>query len=123
MDFLKVTSSPHMRHEDTTRLIMLDVIIALCPALVWAVYLFGARALTLTAVSVGSAVLFAASLQLAAALPGLQPMESEENPNPLKSALTKMPFAADEKMAWFVPQGDGLGIELDWDAVEKLTVK
>lgn len=58
MDFLKVTSSPHMRHEDTTRLIMLDVIIALCPALVWAVYLFGARALTLTAVSVGSAVLF-----------------------------------------------------------------
>ncbi len=47
-----------MRHEDTTRLIMLDVIIALCPALVWAVYLFGARALTLTAVSVGSAVLF-----------------------------------------------------------------
>ena len=37
---------------------MLDVIIALCPALVWAVYLFGARALTLTAVSVGSAVLF-----------------------------------------------------------------
>ncbi len=58
MDFLKVTSSPHMRHEDTTRLIMLDVIIALCPALVWAVYLFGARALTLTAVSAGSAVLF-----------------------------------------------------------------
>lgn len=58
MDFLKVTSSPHMRHEDTTRLIMLDVIIALCPALVWAVYLFGARALTLTAASVGSAVLF-----------------------------------------------------------------
>lgn len=58
MDFLKVTSSPHMRHEDTTRLIMLDVIIALCPALVWAVYLFGARALTVTAVSVGSAVLF-----------------------------------------------------------------
>lgn len=58
MDFLKVTSSPHMRHEDTTRLIMLDVVIALCPALVWAVYLFGARALTITAVSVISAVLF-----------------------------------------------------------------
>lgn len=58
MDFLKVTSSPHMRHEDTTRLIMLDVIIALCPALIWAVYLFGARALVLTLVSVVSSVLF-----------------------------------------------------------------
>ena len=68
----------------------------------------------------GSAVLFAASLQVAAALPGLLPMESEENPNPLKSALTKAPFTADEKMAWYVPQGDGLGIDLDWDAVEKM---
>ena len=71
----------------------------------------------------GSAVLFAASLQLAAALPGLQPLESEENPNPLKSELSKTPFAADAKMAWFVPQGEGLGVELDWDAVEKFLVK
>ena len=54
---------------------------------------------------------------------GLLPMESEENPNPLKSALTKAPFTADEKMAWYVPQGDGLGIDLDWDAVEKFVVK
>ena len=71
----------------------------------------------------GSAVLFAASLQVSAALPGLLPMESEENPNPLKSALTKAPFTADEKMAWYVPQGDGLGIDLDWDAVGKFVVK
>lgn len=58
MDFLKVTSSPHMRHEDTTRSIMLDVLIALCPALIWATYIFGARALVMTAVSVISAVVF-----------------------------------------------------------------
>lgn len=58
MGFLKVTSSPHMRHEDTTRIIMLDVIIALVPALIWAVYVFGARALLLTLVSVVSAVVF-----------------------------------------------------------------
>ncbi|MBE6570922.1 MAG: RnfABCDGE type electron transport complex subunit D [Ruminococcaceae bacterium] len=58
MDFLKVTSSPHMRHEDSTRIIMLDVLIALCPALIWAVIVFGARALILTLVSVASCVLF-----------------------------------------------------------------
>ncbi len=58
MDFLKVTSSPHMRHEDTTRIIMLDVILALCPALIWAVYAFGIRSLVLTAVSVASCVIF-----------------------------------------------------------------
>ncbi len=58
MDFLKVTSSPHMRHEDSTRIIMLDVIIALCPALIWATYIFGARALVLTLVSIASSVLF-----------------------------------------------------------------
>ena len=58
MDFLKVTSSPHMRHEDSTRIIMIDVIIALCPALIWAIYIFGVRALTITLVSVLSAVLF-----------------------------------------------------------------
>lgn len=58
MGFLKVTSSPHMRHEDTTRIIMIDVLISLCPALIWAVYIFGARALVLTLVSIASAVLF-----------------------------------------------------------------
>ena len=58
MDFLKVTSSPHMRHEDTTRVIMLDVILALVPALIWAVYIFGTRALVLTIVSAASAVIF-----------------------------------------------------------------
>ena len=37
---LKVTSSPHIRHEDSTRGIMLDVIIALLPAAIYGCILF-----------------------------------------------------------------------------------
>ena len=48
---LTVSSSPHIRHEDNTQQIMVDVIIALMPALAIAIYVFGPRALTLTAVS------------------------------------------------------------------------
>ena len=47
-----VSSSPHIKSGNSTRMLMLDVIIALMPALVVAVVTFGARALTLTAVSV-----------------------------------------------------------------------
>ena len=49
---LIATSNPHIRSNETTRSIMLDVIIAMLPALVWAVITFGLKALTLTAVSV-----------------------------------------------------------------------
>lgn len=31
MNKLKISSSPHIRHKDTTRRIMLDVILALVP--------------------------------------------------------------------------------------------
>ena len=34
---LIATSSPHIRGSETTRSIMLDVIIAMLPALIWAV--------------------------------------------------------------------------------------
>ena len=46
------TSNPHIRSNETTRSIMLDVIIAMLPALAFAIFNFGLRALTLTAVSV-----------------------------------------------------------------------
>ena len=49
---LVVTSSPHTKHKSTTQKIMLDVIIALLPALGWAVYQFGIRSLILTLVTV-----------------------------------------------------------------------
>ena len=49
---LIATSNPHIRSNETTRSIMLDVIIAILPALAFAIFNFGLRALTLTAVSV-----------------------------------------------------------------------
>ena len=55
---LIATSSPHIRGSETTRSIMLDVIIAMIPALVFAVFNFGLRALTLTVVSVVGCVFF-----------------------------------------------------------------
>ena len=55
---LIATSNPHIRTSETTRSIMLDVIIAMIPALIWAVISFGLKALTLTAVSVIGCMFF-----------------------------------------------------------------
>ncbi len=54
---LVVSASPHLRTKDTTQRIMLDVIIALMPALIAAIALFGPRVLAVTATTVISAVL------------------------------------------------------------------
>ena len=53
-----VSPSPHIRSERTTRSIMLDVIIALCPAWLASVIIFGWRALLVSAVCILSCVLF-----------------------------------------------------------------
>ncbi len=53
---LSVASSPHLGTADSTPGIMLDVIIALIPALVSAVWFFGPRALVLTLVTVCATV-------------------------------------------------------------------
>ena len=55
-ELLKVTSSPHIRHNDTTRDIMLDVVIALMPAAVFGCLLFGFRAALVLIVSIAAAV-------------------------------------------------------------------
>ncbi len=55
---LIATSSPHVRGNETTRSLMLDVIIALIPALAIGVYFSGPRALALTIVSVLGCVFF-----------------------------------------------------------------
>ncbi|MEG1887110.1 MAG: RnfABCDGE type electron transport complex subunit D, partial [Oscillospiraceae bacterium] len=52
-----VSTSPHIRHRDTTSGIMLDVIIALMPALIAGVAFFGTRALINLTVCVVTAVL------------------------------------------------------------------
>jgi len=58
-----VSSSPHIRSGETTQKIMLDVIIALMPALLAGVFYFGLNALTLTAVAVAFAVATEAVMQ------------------------------------------------------------
>ena len=55
---LTISSSPHVHSPVTTRTIMRDVLIALAPALVGAVYYFGLRALLVTLISVTACVLF-----------------------------------------------------------------
>ena len=55
---LTVSASPHKRTADTTRGIMLDVIIAMVPALIVSVILFGPRTLLVTFISVLFCVLF-----------------------------------------------------------------
>ena len=53
---LRTTSSPHIRVAEDTRSIMLDVIIALVPALAFACWNFGFRALVVTGVSAAGCV-------------------------------------------------------------------
>ncbi|MBQ6360792.1 MAG: RnfABCDGE type electron transport complex subunit D [Lachnospiraceae bacterium] len=48
--------SPHIRSENSTQRIMLDVILALCPAMIASVILFGPRTILLTLVSAGVCV-------------------------------------------------------------------
>ena len=55
---LIVSPSPHIRSEMTTAKIMGHVLIALCPALIASVIIFGIRALILTLVCVATAVIW-----------------------------------------------------------------
>ena len=55
-DKLIVSSSPHIKSGVTTRKIMLDVIIALIPAAIASVIIFGPKALLIIAVSIASCV-------------------------------------------------------------------
>lgn len=64
MKLLRVSASPHLHGEESTRTLMLDVLIALLPSLIWGIYLFGWRALSLTLLSVLSCVAFEALYNL-----------------------------------------------------------
>ncbi len=59
-----ISPAPHIRTPNTTRSVMLDVLIALCPAFIWGVIHFGLRALMIGIISVASCVLFEALSQL-----------------------------------------------------------
>lgn len=58
-----LSSSPHVRTKNTTSVIMRDVLIALAPAFVWSVIVFGYKAFVLTALSVALCVFFEAGYQ------------------------------------------------------------
>ncbi|MBQ8267197.1 MAG: RnfABCDGE type electron transport complex subunit D [Clostridia bacterium] len=53
---LKVTSSPHIKHQDSTCGIMSDVIIALLPAAIYGCILFGWKALLVLITTIATAV-------------------------------------------------------------------
>ena len=55
---LTISSSPHIRASHSTASIMRDVCIALAPALIFAVWLYGFRVLAVTLVSVAACVFF-----------------------------------------------------------------
>ena len=55
-ELMMVSPPPHIHAEDNSRSVMLDVCIALLPALVWAVYIFGWRVLTITLLSMLTAL-------------------------------------------------------------------
>ena len=58
MGNLSVSVSPHIHHKDTTHRIMLDVLIALVPAFIASILIFGARAAVVTCVCLVSCILF-----------------------------------------------------------------
>jgi len=58
MDKLIVSPAPHVHNSDSVRRNMMNVIIALCPALIVATIAFGWGAIITTAISVASCVLF-----------------------------------------------------------------
>ena len=64
-NMLLVSSSPHIRSNESIQRIMLDVIIALTPAVIGSVYFFGLNALKLILISVASSVFFEAIIQKA----------------------------------------------------------
>ncbi len=71
------------------------------------------------------AVCVAASLQLAAAMPAFVSFECMFIANPLRDGLSTEPVGAADTLVngqLVVPQGPGLGISINWDAVERYRV-
>ncbi|HDR90982.1 MAG TPA: electron transporter RnfD, partial [candidate division Zixibacteria bacterium] len=58
-----VSSSPHLQGKHTTSNIMWNVVLALIPAWIFGIYVFGARALWLTIIAIATAALTEAAIQ------------------------------------------------------------
>jgi len=60
---LNLSSSPHIRSNDKTSTIMRDVVIALTPATIFGIYIFGMNALWICMVSIITSILVEAGIQ------------------------------------------------------------
>jgi L-alanine-DL-glutamate epimerase-like enolase superfamily enzyme len=69
-------------------------------------------------VSIGSSIQFAASVHLAAATPNQTWMEYWYGANPLGDAILTRPLRIEDGYLW-VPEGPGLGIEIDEEALRQ----
>ncbi len=67
----------------------------------------------------GSALLFYASLQLAAALPNCPIIEFRQGANPLFDELIAPPPAIDDEGCVTVPSGPGFGVDIDLEAARR----
>lgn len=70
---------------------------------------------------VGSGVSLAAALQLCAATPNLRTYEYNRLPNPLREAILRHPPVFADG-ALHVPDGPGLGVELDETVIDRYTI-
>ncbi|EMA54270.1 mandelate racemase/muconate lactonizing enzyme family protein [Halococcus salifodinae] len=70
----------------------------------------------------GTQVALAASLQLLATFPGDPPLEFDRSANPLRDNLAVDPVKTDDRGRVAVPEGPGLGVDLDPGAVERYRI-
>lgn len=70
-----------------------------------------------------SAVSLAAALQFNCSVPNAEFLELDQNPNGLRTELIKTPFQIDAEGFVHVPDKNGLGIEINEEAIEKYRVE
>ena len=70
-----------------------------------------------------SAVLNAANVHFSASLSNVPFIECELNPSPLRTDLLKQNLEMNEHMCFILPQGPGLGIEVDWEKAKQYIYK
>lgn len=102
---LVVSASPHDRTHKTVRSLMLDVIIALIPALVASVFFFGPRALLIECLSVGFCVIFEYISRIF--------MKREQTIGDLSAVITGLLLAFNLPVSiplWMVPIGSAVAI-------------
>lgn len=102
---LVVSASPHDRTHKTVRSIMLDVIIALVPALIASVVFFGPRALLIECIAVGTCVIFEYASRVF--------MKREQTVGDLSAVITGLLLAFNLPVSiplWMVPIGSAVAI-------------